>query len=320
MLIDHVRIHVKAGSGGKGCTSFYRDRFVRRGKPNGGPGGPGGNIVFKVDNNIHTLLDFQYNRIFKAGRGGHGGSNNKKGKAGKDLLIRVPAGTILKDSDTGLVLRDLTLSGEEVIVARGGAPGRGNTKDADATEGGAGEEKNLGLELKLIADVAIIGFPNTGKSTFISRISRAKSAIANYAFTTKEPIPGVVKICDTDITFADMPGLIEGAHRGRGLGDEFLRHIERTKILLHMVDVAGVEGRDAYQDYLAIRKELTLYGRHTEEKPEVVACNKMDLAGSRGNLAKFEKEINKRVFPISALTGEGVNGLLAEIGKVYNGR
>jgi len=316
MLIDQAKIHVKAGDGGKGCTSFYRDRSVRWGPPNGGNGGNGGNVVFRVDKNIHTLLDFRYNRHFTALRGGHGGSTNKQGKRGDDCVIRIPAGTILKDMATGLLLRDLTASGEEVIVAVGGRGGRGNTKRGDALPGAKGEEKEIALELKLIADVGIIGYPNAGKSTLISHISSAKSKIANYAFTTKAPILGMVRIHEGDLAFADMPGLIEGAHKGRGLGDEFLRHIERTKILLHMVDMAQVEGRGALHDYRTINNELSLYGKHVEEKPQVVACNKIDLPEAKVNLREFQKEVPLKIFPISAITGEGVKELLNEIWRL----
>ena len=316
MFIDQARIHVQAGSGGDGCTSFYRDRSVRKGKATGGDGGSGGTIIFRADKNIQTLLDFQYKRHFKAGRGGHGGSNNKNGKRGEDLCIRVPVGTVLKDVHTGLSLRDFILAEEEAVVAKGGAGGRGNNKREDGTPGEHGEEKELILELKLIADVGIVGFPNVGKSTLISRVSRAKSKIAGYPFTTKEPVLGIVDLGDEHIVFADMPGLIENAHAGRGLGDRFLRHIERTKMLIHMVDMAGREGQDAFKDYVAIKKELKLYGKHVEKKPEIVACNKMDLPESRKNLKAFESKIERKVFPISAATGEGVDKLLKEVGSV----
>jgi len=319
MLIDRAKILVKAGDGGKGCTSFYRDRAVRKGKPNGGDGGSGGNIVFKVDKNIHTLLDFQYNRHFKAGRGAHGSSNNKNGKRGEDFLVRIPPGTIIKDAQANIVLRDLVEIGEEVIIARGGHGGKGNSKKREATSGEKGEEKELLLELKLIADIGIIGYPNVGKSTFISRISSAKSKIASYPFTTKQPILGIVKMHDGDLTFADMPGLIQGAHKGKGLGDRFLRHIERTKLLLHMVDVAQVEGRNALDDYVTITKELSLYGKNVNEKPQVVACNKMDLPEAEENYLKFKDKVKGKVFPISAIKGDGVRELLNEIWKLLKG-
>ncbi|MBL7158041.1 MAG: GTPase ObgE [Candidatus Omnitrophica bacterium] len=316
MFIDQARIHVKAGDGGDGCTSFYRDRSIRKGKANGGPGGEGGNIIFKADKNMQTLLDFQYNRHFKAERGNHGSSNNKKGKSGKDLYVRVPPGTVLKDAETGLILRDLVEESEEVTIVKGGPGGRGNNKKEDGSVGEKGEERDLVLELKLIADVGIIGFPNVGKSTLISRISCAKSKVADYPFTTKEPILGIVELHQKHIAFADMPGLIENAHTGRGLGDRFLRHIERTKILIHMVDIAGVERRDAFTDYIAIRKELVLYGKHVEEKPEIIACNKMDLPEGKKKLEAFKKRIGKKIFPISAATGQGIDKLLQEIENI----
>lgn len=316
MLIDQARIHVKAGDGGKGCTCFYRDRSVSKGPPTGGHGGHGGSIIFKVDKNIRTLLDFQYQRHFKATRGGHGGANNRRGKNGDDLFIKVPAGTIIRDTETGLILRDLTGLAEEVVVARGGQGGKGNTKKREGAPGAPGEEKELELELKLIADIGIIGFPNVGKSTLISHISRAKSKVAGYHFTTKQPILGMVKMYDGDLVFADMPGLIEGAHRGRGLGDEFLRHIERTKVLLHMVDIAGVEERNAYDDYMAINNELSLYGHKVGDKVQILTCNKMDLPGAKAKFDTFRKKVQKKVFPISAVTGEGIKELLDEIWEV----
>ncbi|MFH1594149.1 MAG: GTPase ObgE [Candidatus Omnitrophota bacterium] len=319
MLIDHAKIYIKAGDGGRGCTSFYRDRAVRKGKPNGGDGGDGGSVIFKVDSNIHTLLDFQYRRHFRAERGGHGGSSDMNGRSGGDLYIRVPAGTILKDAATGLILRDLTGQDEEVVVLYGGKGGQGNSKKREATPGGEGEEKEILLELKIIADVGIIGYPNVGKSTLISRISRAKSKIACYPFTTKEPILGIVDMHDENFTFADMPGLLEGAHEGRGLGDEFLRHIERTKVLLHVIDIAEVEGRNAYEDYLRINKELELYGRRVRKKPQIVACNKIDLAGAKENLKEIETRIECKVYPISALDGSGIDALLEEVRKVVRG-
>lgn len=316
MLIDRAKIHVSAGDGGNGCTSFYRDRAVRKGKPNGGDGGDGGDVIMKADKNIHTLLDFKYNRHFTASRGGHGSSNNKRGRNGTPALIRVPPGTIIKDAHTGLVLRDLAYAGDEVIIATGGKGGKGNSRRHASTPGEKGEERELELELKLIADIGIIGYPNVGKSTLISRISKAKSKIANYPFTTKTPILGIVKIDDDDFAFADMPGLIEGAHRGRGLGDEFLRHIERTKVLLHVLDIAEVEGRDAFQDFLSINKELSLYGHGVARKPQIVACNKIDLPGSREKYARFRKKADIEAFAISAITGEGLGKLLRKIGDM----
>jgi len=320
MLIDRARIHVKAGSGGDGCTSFYRDRRVRKGKPNGGDGGSGGDVVFAADRNIHTLLDFKYNRHHSAQRGGHGGSNNKKGKRGESLFIRVPVGTVITESGTGLLLRDLAREGESVIVARGGVGGKGNTKHRPGTAGAEGEGKELELELKLIADVGIVGYPNAGKSTFISRVSRAKSKIGNYAFTTKAPILGIVRFDECEAVFADMPGLISGAHRGRGLGDEFLRHIERTRVLIHMVDIAQLEGRSAHEDYDSINGELSLYKRSLARKPQVIACNKIDISGSRENFSRFCDKIGKSAYPVSALTGEGIDKLLEAVFRCLSGQ
>jgi len=316
MLIDRAKIHVSAGDGGNGCTSFYRDRAVRKGKPNGGDGGDGGSVIMKADKNIHTLLDFKYNKHFTAGRGGHGSSNHKRGKNGDPILIRVPPGTMIRDTATGLVLRDLAHAGEEVVIAVGGKGGKGNSRRRPSTPGEKGEERDLELELKLIADVGIIGYPNVGKSTLICRISKAKSKIADYPFTTKTPILGIVTVDDMDLAFADMPGLIEGAHKGRGLGDEFLRHIERTKILLHVVDIAEVEGRDAFRDFLSINKEISLYGRKLKQKPQVVACNKIDVPEAEEKYVSFSEKVDMETFAISAITGKGIGKLLRKIGDI----
>jgi len=315
MFIDRAKILVKAGSGGDGCNSFYRDRQIRRGRPNGGDGGDGGNIIFEVDNNIKTLYDFRYNRHFSAQRGGHGSSNNKKGKRGQDLIIKVPPGTVIIDNDANLVLRDLTQPHQRVIVCKGGAKGKGNSRRREATKGELGQEKLLLLELKIIADIGLIGFPNAGKSTFISKISNAKSKIAAYPFTTKNPILGVVRGDERQIILADMPGLIEGAHQGRGLGDRFLRHIERTKALIHFIDMAAIEGRDPVEDFNRLNNELKLYGKDLIKKAHFIAANKMDIEGAEDNLNKFKKAVKGKVYPISALTGEGTKALLKALVK-----
>lgn len=319
MFIDQARIFVKAGSGGNGCNSFHRDIHTkpRRGKPDGGNGGDGGDMIIRPEKGIQTLLDFQYKRHFKAERGSHGSSNHKKGRRGQDFIIRVPCGTIIKDAETDLLLRDLVGPDDNVIIAKGGRGGRGNSRHREATEGEPGEEKELVLELKLIADIGIIGYPNAGKSTFISKVSSAKSKIADYPFTTKRPILGIVRYYDEGtLTFADMPGLIEGAHAGRGLGDRFLRHIERTRVLLHMVDISMYERKDPYKDYQAINKELALYGEHLAKKPKIVALNKIDLPGAKDNMPKLMDRIKEKVFPISAVTGEGIKELLDYIFKI----
>lgn len=321
MFIDEAKIYVKAGDGGDGCNSFYRDKIVRRGRPDGGPGGGGGNIIFKADENVQTLLDFQYRQHFVADSGTNGSSNNKKGHQGQDLHIKVPAGTVIKDYKTALVLRELLKPKDAVIIAKGGAGGRGNSRNRPSEKGAPGEEKTLVLELKLIAEAGIIGYPNAGKSTLISKISSARPKIADYPFTTKEPVLGTVKLYD-DFVFvaAEIPGLIEGAHKGRGLGDKFLRHIERTKVLIHLVDIAGCEGRDPIDDYLNLNNELELYSKELIKRPQVIALNKIDIESAEGNVRRFKKRFSgKRVFPISALTGDGVKELLTAVHKKLKG-
>jgi len=317
MFVDEARIYVKAGDGGKGCESLYRDRVNRIGRPDGGPGGDGGDIVFEVDTNVHTLLDFQYRQHIKGNSGGHGSSNHKKGRWGEDLHIKVPRGTLIKDADTGLVLRDLVKAGDKVIAAKGGAGGRGNSRARSALPGLPGEEKVLLLELKLIADIGIIGYPNAGKSTLISKISSARPKIANYPFTTKEPMLGVVKLHEgCACVVADIPGLIEGAHKGKGLGDRFLRHVERTKFLVHLVDISAFEARDPYEDYTKLNNELRLYSETLAKKIQIIALNKIDLPEAGNNLKAFKRKLRgKKVFPISALTGEGIKELLSECYK-----
>lgn len=317
MFIDEARIYVKAGDGGKGCESLYRDRVNRIGRPDGGPGGDGGDIIFEADGNVHTLLDFQYRQHLKGYSGGHGSSNHKKGRWGEDLHIKVPQGTLIKDAGTGLILRDLVKAGDRVIAAKGGPGGRGNSRARSALPGLPGEEKILLLELKLIADIGIIGYPNAGKSTLISKISSAKPKIANYPFTTKAPMLGVVELhegCTSVI--ADIPGLIEGAHKGKGLGDRFLRHVERTKLLVHLVDISAFEARDPYEDYVKLNNELRLYSETLAKKIQIIALNKIDLPEAGENLKVFKSKVpGKKVLPISALTGEGIKELLNECYK-----
>jgi len=316
MFIDQTRIYVKAGDGGNGCHSFYRDKRNVKGYPDGGPGGGGGDILFEVDENVHTLLDFRYRQHLKADSGYHGGSSNKKGARGDTFRVKVPAGTIIKDVTTGLILRDLVRKGDSVIAAKGGLGGRGNSRWRDAELGAPGEEKTLMLELKLIAECGIIGYPNAGKSTLISKISSARPKIASYPFTTKAPVLGVVKIHEESLVVADIPGLIEGAHEGRGLGDRFLRHVERTKILLHMVDVAAIEGRDPVSDYRKLNKELKAYSKALVAKPQIVVLNKIDITGADANVKKFRKKFPRvKVFPISGVTGKGVDALMEALYK-----
>jgi GTP-binding protein len=313
-FVDEAKIFVKAGNGGDGCSSIHRDKFNRRGRPDGGHGGKGGDIIMRVDPNVQTLLDFRYNRHFRAERGAHGGSNNKTGRNGEDLYIRIPPGTTVRDVETGLVLRELTRVGESVIVCRGGAGGKGNSRGREATRGEETAEKEVVLELRLIADAGIVGYPNAGKSTLISKISNARPKVAGYPFTTKDPVLGVVKYYDTNFVVADIPGLIDGAHLGRGLGDRFLRHIERTKLLIHLIDVATLEGRSPYEDYKKLNRELRLYSPALGEKNQIIALNKIDMA-SEEVIAALKKRFRKKIYPISALTGEGVKELVSEVVK-----
>jgi GTP-binding protein len=315
MFIDSAKIYVKAGKGGKGCRSFYRDKYTRRGIPNGGNGGRGADIIIKTDRNLRTLLDFQYNRHFFGSHGGGGSSKNKKGKSAPSVVIRVPPGTTIKDAKTDCILRDLDQDQEEVVVAYGGRGGLGNQHRQTATDGQLGEEKELILDLKLIADVGVVGFPNVGKSTLISSISNARPLIAAYPFTTKSPVLGVVYSEDNSFVIADIPGLIEGSSQGKGLGDRFLRHVERTKILLHLIDMSASEGRDPVEDYRTINKELKIYSQEVYKKSQILVANKMDLEGTGKNLERFRKVINRKVYPISALKKEGLEELVEAISK-----
>jgi len=317
MFIDEARIYVKAGDGGDGCNSMYRDRVNRIGSPDGGFGGDGGSIIFEASTNIHTLLDFQFRQHFWAESGLNGSSNHKKGRRGGDTHIKVPPGTIIRDAGTGLLLRDLTRPGDNVIIVKGGEGGSGNSRGREASKGAPGEEKTVELELKLIAEVGIIGYPNAGKSTLISKISAARPKIASYPFTTKEPVLGMVKLhTGHSILVADIPGLIEGAHKGRGLGHKFLRHIERTRILVHIVDIAAIDCRDPYSDYVNTNNELKEYSEELAKRPQIVVLNKIDCPQSEDNIKAFRKRFGRKKFlKISAITGEGIKELLAEFSK-----
>lgn len=317
MFVDEATITCAAGRGGKGCHSFDRSRPGHP-SPNGGDGGDGGNIIIQAQQNIQTLLDFQLNRYFTAENGGNGSSNGKRGFKGGDKVLGVPPGTIITDAKTGELLKDLDQTDATVIVCKGGPGGRGNSRHLDGTDGDLGEEKELKLTLKLIADIGLVGFPNAGKSTLISRVSNAKSKIAAYPFTTKNPILGVVKFEDGETkVLADIPGIIEGASQGRGLGLEFLKHVERTRILLHLIDFAAVDGRDPVSDYQKINEELISYSENLSKKPQIIVANKMDVPEARENLKKFKKKVhNKKVYPISAVTGEGIDDLLNELRRV----
>ena len=316
MFIDHAGINLKAGDGGDGCHSFSKGKFQRYKRPDGGDGGKGGDIIIKADNNVQTLVDFYYRKHFKAESGSNASSNHKKGAEGKDLLVRVPLGTIIRDRDEDITYCDLDEVGRSVVIVKGGEGGRGNSRFREATPGKDGEEKNITLELKLVADVGIIGYPNVGKSSLVSRISKAKVKVANYPFTTKTPTLGMVKLGpERSFVICDIPGLIKGAHAGKGLGDDFLRHVERTRILIHMVDMAAVEAREPALDLASINKELGLYNAELLKRPQIIAANKMDLPSALENLKDFKKKVRKKIYPISCATGEGIKELLEAVYK-----
>ncbi|MEG0370796.1 MAG: GTPase ObgE, partial [Clostridium sp.] len=318
MFIDVAKIYIKSGDGGHGSASFRKEKYVPLGGPDGGDGGDGGDVIFVVNEGLRTLLDFKYKRKHIAERGEDGAGQKMYGRAGKDLVIKVPPGTVIKDAESGKIIYDLKKEGEKAIVAAGGKGGRGNAKFATATRqapnfaqpGLPGEERNIILELKLLADVGLVGFPNVGKSTILSMVTGAKPKIANYHFTTLTPNLGVVDVKGIDsFVLADIPGLIEGAHEGVGLGIEFLRHVERTRLLLHVVDVSGVEGRDAIEDYEKINDELKLYNEKLSKKPQIVVANKTDIAEddeAYENLKYYVEEKGMKIFKISAATNTGL--------------
>ncbi|MFQ6112631.1 MAG: GTPase ObgE [bacterium] len=314
MFVDRAKIYVKAGSGGSGCVSFRREKYIPKGGPDGGDGGKGGDVIIMADSNLSTLLDFQYQPHFQAQRGEHGQGSNKHGKNGNDKIVKVPLGTVIKDRETGAILGDLVRHGQFIIAARGGRGGRGNARFVSPTNqaprewepGQWGEQKVLELELKLIADVGLVGLPNAGKSTLLSRLSAAKPKIADYPFTTLKPHLGIVKYRDeANFVLADIPGLIEGAHLGKGLGLEFLRHIERTKVLVLLVD--GTSG-NLNADYVTLREELRNYNPQLLERPQIVAVTKIDLCPSR-DFQTFEKAVGAPLNKISSITGEGLTEL-----------
>lgn len=327
MFVDEVVIKVKAGNGGDGCTAFRREKYIPDGGPFGGNGGRGANIIFKTDLGLRTLLDLRYQKLIKAPKGENGSGKNQNGKGAKDVVIKVPVGTTVKDMDTGLIIADLTKENEEVVVATGGRGGRGNTAFATATNpapnfsehGEPGEEKNLKVELRLLADVGFVGMPSVGKSTTLSKISASKPKIAAYHFTTLVPNLGVVRTIDgRTFVAADLPGLIEGASLGEGLGDKFLKHIERTRVIAHILDMSGSEARDPIEDYEIIRKELKDFNEKLMTKPEIVIANKMDLEGAKENLEKFKEKYDIPVYETSAINSEGLDEALVAIADVLD--
>jgi len=317
MFVDQADIVVTAGSGGNGCMAFRREKYVPKGGPAGGDGGKGGNVYLQADDSYNTLQHLAGHHHWSADNGRPGEGKNKHGRGGADIIVRVPPGSIIYDVEKGITLKDLSESGEQICVAHGGKGGRGNTRFKSATNqaprqwepGEPGQERKLHLELKLIADAGLVGLPNAGKSTLTSRVSAARPKIAAYPFTTLHPCLGIVELARfRRFVLADIPGIIEGAHEGAGLGDEFLRHIERTRVLVHMVDICPLTG-DPVANYHAIRGELEQYSTALAAKPEIVVANKMDLTGSDQRLAKFSKAIDAPVIPISAVTGHGLEAL-----------
>jgi GTP-binding protein len=324
MFIDEAKIRVKAGDGGNGCLAFRREKFVPRGGPSGGDGGKGGDVIMEASERHNTLVHFRFNPEYKAQRGRHGEGSNRTGREGEDVLLKVPVGTIVYDEESGEKVHDFTHPDERIIIARGGRGGRGNAQFATSThqapqeheEGRPGEERVLRLELKLLADVGLVGYPNVGKSTLISRISAARPKIADYPFTTLEPNLGVVVVGDArderSFLVADIPGLIEGAHTGVGLGTQFLRHIERTQLLVHLVDVSDASGRpDPAKDADVIMEELASFGAHLEQKPMILVASKIDVANKEKltKLKRYAKKKKLELYAISAVTGEGIDEL-----------
>lgn len=321
MFVDHVKIYVKGGDGGDGMVAFRREKYIAYGGPAGGDGGNGADVVFEVDEGLRTLMDFRYQRHFKAPRGEHGMSKNKHGKNAEDMVVKVPPGTVVREGEDGPVVADLVEHGQRAVIARGGRGGRGNSRFATSQnpapelseKGEPGVEKDIVLELKVLADVGLVGFPSVGKSTLLSVVSAAKPKIGNYHFTTIVPNLGMVETGDgRSFVLADLPGLIEGAHEGVGLGHQFLRHIERTRVILHVIDMSGIEGRDPYEDYTVIQNELEQYNLRLTERPQIIIANKMDLPDAEENLKAFKEKVGEdvQIFPISAVTRQGLDQVL----------
>ena len=332
MFVDEVVVFVKAGDGGRGCVSFRREKYVPRGGPDGGDGGNGGAVLLEADEGLTTLLDFRYRRHYAADRGGHGKGADRHGANAADLVLRVPPGTVARERDTGLLLGELTAHGQRLVVAHGGRGGRGNARFATSTRRapriaepcGAGEERWLALELKLLADVGVVGFPNAGKSTLVSRLSAARPKIADYPFTTLVPTLGLVRLDDErSFVIADIPGLIPGAAEGKGLGLRFLRHVERTRVLVHLLDLDPATGRDPVEDWRLIQRELAEYSHDLAGRPQILTANKVDVAGSGLRLARVRALARREGLPlvtISARTGAGLAELRGAIASALTAR
>ena len=328
MFTDEVIVELYAGDGGNGCMAFRREKFVPMGGPFGGNGGRGSNIIFKVDEGLNTLVDLRYNRIIRGKKGTNGEGKAKNGKNAEDLIIKVPIGTVITDVETNLIIADLTKKDDEAIIAYGGRGGRGNIAFATRTNpapsfaenGEPGEYKKVKVELKLLADVGLVGLPSVGKSTIISKISASKPKIDAYHFTTLTPNLGVVRVSDSkSFVVADLPGLIKGASLGEGLGDKFLKHIERTRIIAHVIDMSGFEGRNPYEDYLLINKELEDFNKSLLLKPQIIIANKMDIPTSTENLKEFRKKVkNVEIFEVSAMNNQGMKEVLIKLSKMLD--
>ena len=327
MFIDEVLIKVEAGNGGDGCLAFRREKYIPMGGPFGGNGGKGADIKFVVDEGLHTLIDLRYMKKIKGDKGENGRGKNQNGSNAEDVIIKVPIGTVVTDNETGLILADLKHKDDEVVVAYGGRGGRGNTAFKTqsnpapnfAENGEPGEERTLKVELKLLADVGLVGMPSVGKSTIISCVSKAKPKIAAYHFTTLTPNLGVCKSADgRSFVMADLPGLIEGASLGEGLGDRFLRHIERTRVIAHVIDMSGFEGRDPYDDYVIINKELENFNDKLLNKPQIIIANKMDMESSIDNLAKFKEKVNLPVYEVSAMNNDGLDAVITKLADMLD--
>ncbi|MDR2750982.1 MAG: GTPase ObgE, partial [Clostridiales bacterium] len=330
MFVDRAKIHVKAGNGGDGAVSFLRAKYVPNGGPDGGDGGRGGDVIFVADEGFSTLLDFRYQKTFKAMPGENGSGHNRSGKSSEDVVVKVPVGTVIREAVTGKVMADMSKAGEKRVIAKGGRGGRGNQNFATSTrqapryaeKGKMGRDYEIILELKLIADAGIIGFPNAGKSTLLSMVTNATPKIAGYRFTTLSPNLGVVRSDKRkDFVLADIPGLIEGASEGQGLGHHFLRHIERTKILVHVVDASGLEGEDPVDLLEMVNKELEAYNPELLKRPQIIAANKMDILEAQENLARIQEyaaEHGYQVFPISAAGNQGLDPLMEAVGLILD--
>ncbi len=327
MFVDEVTVELFAGNGGDGCLAFRREKFVEMGGPFGGNGGHGSNIIFKADSGLNTLIDLRYKRVIKGNKGINGEGKGKTGANAEDVIVKVPIGTVVTDMETGLIIADLTKNEQEAIIASGGRGGRGNIAFATksnpapnfAENGEPGEYRKVKVELKLLADVGLVGLPSVGKSTIISKISAAKPKIAAYHFTTLTPNLGVVKVREgKSFVVADLPGLIEGASEGEGLGIEFLKHIERTRVIAHVIDISGIEGRDPIEDYYTIKKELENYNPSINKRPEIVIANKFENELYKENLKKFKSKIKVPVFEVRAITGEGLDKVVNELSNMLD--